>query len=265
VATKTSNPALFIGLAMGVGGLLVGYIMERGNPLSLIGISALIIIIAGTLGALTISFGLKAVMALPKLALGTMKGAAPPSAESVVQFVEYAERARKDGLLSLEEVVDQIDDPILKRGLQLVVDGTESEVIADMLENDIYLHEQRVKEDAALFDTAGGFSPTIGIIGTVMGLVLVLGHLGGDAAALGESIATAFIATLYGVGLANLVFLPIGNNIKARGRVEKLQMELVVAGVLSIQRGESPGLVREKLKSFLDPKEQAKVEKKEEV
>jgi chemotaxis protein MotA len=265
MAKKGSNPALLIGLAMGIGGLLVGFIMERGNPLSLFGLSALIIIVAGTLGALTISAGFGAVLALPKLALGTMKGAAGPSVEFVEQFVEYAERARKDGLLSLEEIVDQLDEPIMKKGLQLVVDGTESEVIGEMLENDIYLHELRVKENAAVFETAGGFSPTIGIIGTVMGLVLVLSHLGGDAAALGESIATAFIATLYGVGLANLVLLPIGNNIKAKGRVEKLQMELIVAGVLAIQRGESPGLVRSKLKSYLDLKDQAKVEKKEEV
>lgn len=263
MAKKGMNLSLFIGLGIGVGGLIVGYVLEKGNPLSLIGISALIMIVTGTVGALVISFGLGRVLGMFKALMGSMKPPNEPSPELVLQFVELSERARKEGLLSLEEVVDQLDDEFMRKGLQLVVDGTESEVISDMLGNEIDIYEHRIKEDAALFDTAGGFSPTIGIIGTVMGLVLVLSHLGGDPSELGHSIAAAFIATLYGVGLANLVFLPVGNSIKNKAKVERLQKEMVVEAVLSIQRGESPGLVRQKLATFLEDKDREKVKVEE--
>jgi len=211
-------------------------------------------------GALTVSFGIQGLLGLPKILGAAMKPGGGPSPKNVELLCEYSEKARKDGILSLEDIIDELEDPILKKGLRLVVDGTESEVISTILENDIYVYEAKAKEQAAVMDAAGGFCPTMGIIGTVTGLVLVLGNLGGDASALGHSIASAFIATLYGIGFANILFLPAGTNLKGKIKREKLGMEMTIMGVLAIQQGESPALVKEKIIGFLEEKEQKELE-----
>jgi len=141
-----------------------------------------------------------------------------------------------------------------------VVDGTESETLMEVLENDLAIMEKRAREEAAVFEAAGGYSPTMGIIGTVMGLVLVLSHLGGDAKELGHSIATAFIATLYGIAFANLIWLPIGNKLKGQISGERMEKELIIMGVRSIQQGESPALVREKIEGFLEERDKKALE-----
>jgi len=139
--------------------------------------------------------------------------------------------------------------------LRLVVDGTESEILVEVLESDLAIIEQRKLEEAALFETAGGFSPTMGIIGTVMGLVLVLGRLGADTKELGRSIAVAFIATLYGISFANLIWLPIANKLKNQVKQFRLEKQLIIVGVRSIQQGESPALVKEKIEGFLEERD----------
>jgi Flagellar motor component len=189
-----------------------------------------------------------------------MQRVAGPSPQLAQQLLEFAEKARRDGILSLEDTVEDLEDDMLRKGLRLVVDGTESEILVEVLESDLAIMEQRRMEDAILFETAGGFSPTMGIIGTVMGLVLVLGHLGGDSNELGRSVATAFIATLYGIGLANLLWLPVGNKLKSQVKQFRLQKQLIIVGVRSIQQGESPALVKEKIEGFLEEQEKKELD-----
>jgi chemotaxis protein MotA len=243
--------SLVIGMGVGFGGILMGFIMEKGNPASLIGLSALVIIIGGTFGALMISFSVKDVTSVGKYFSQALVAAQMPSAEMADKITELAEKARKEGLLNLEEIVEELEDPFLKKGLKLVIDGVESDTIEEMLENDISLFEMKQKHVVAFFEAAGGYSPTMGIIGTVTGLVLVLGNLGGDASELGHSIAAAFIATLYGIGFANLIWLPVGVKLKNKLKYEIQARKMVVTGILSIQHGESPTIVKQKLEGYL--------------
>ncbi len=248
---RGTDISVLMGLGIGYGGLLIGFIIEQGNVASLFGLSALIIILGGTMGALVVSYNIRDVLRIFSLVREAMTASSGPSQEMLELLCEYAEKARRDGILSLEEIVEEADNDFLKKGMQLVVDGTESETISTILENDIYLYEQKKKDEASIFEAAGGFSPTMGIIGTVMGLVLVLANLNEPPKELGHAIATAFIATLYGISFANLIWLPISNKLKYKLKREKLEMEMILAGVLAIQLGENPGLVRKRLENFI--------------
>jgi chemotaxis protein MotA len=167
-----------------------------------------------------------------------------------------AEKARREGLLSLEEETQTLSDPFLRKGISLVVDGTDPELVKDILESDLDAMEARHSRQAGLYMTMGGFAPTLGIIGTVMGLVHVLENLS-DPGTLGPAISSAFIATFYGVSSANLVFLPIGNKLKRISHDEVHARTMLIEGVISIQAGDNPRVVEEKLRTFLDPAERA--------
>jgi chemotaxis protein MotA len=260
MARKGSDTSTAIGLLIALGGMLGGFILDGGNIIALVGIPALIIIVSGTVGSLTISSSLRNVLRIPGLVMQSMRREPGPSPQLAQQLLEFAEKARRDGILSLEDTVEDLEDETLRKGLRLVVDGTESEILVEVLESDIAIVEARRMEDAALFDTAGGFSPTMGIIGTVMGLVLVLGRLGGDMNELGRAVATAFIATLYGIGLANLFWLPVANKLKLQIKKFKLEKQLIIVGVRSIQQGESPALVKEKIEGFLEEQEKKELD-----
>jgi len=260
MARRGSDISTALGILIGVGGILAGFTLDGGSVLSLIGIPALIIILTGTVGAVTVATSLREVLRVPSLIMQSMQRVAGPSPQLAQQLLEFAEKARRDGILSLEDTVEDLEDDTLRKGLRLVVDGTESEILVEVLESDLAIMEQRKMEDAALFETLGGFSPTMGIIGTVMGLVLVLGRLGGDANELGRAVATAFIATLYGIGLANLLWLPVGNKLKLQVKAFRLQKQLIIVGVRSIQQGESPALVKEKIEGFLEEQEKKELD-----
>jgi chemotaxis protein MotA len=260
MAKKGSDTSTIIGLVMGIGGLLTGFILDGGNPGNLVRIPPLIVIVLGTLGAVTVSFSLKHVMGIPSGVARSLKRVSGPSPQLAQQLLEFAEKARRDGILSLEDTVEDLEDPMLRKGLRLVVDGTESEVLVEVLESDLAIMEQHDLEMAEVFNAAGGYSPTMGIIGTVMGLVLVLGRLGGDAEALGEAVASAFIATLYGIMLANIFWLPIGTKLKGQIKAMKMEKELIIVGVRSIQQGESPALVKEKIEGFLEEAEKKELD-----
>jgi chemotaxis protein MotA len=176
--------------------------------------------------------------------------------------VALAEKSRRDGLLSLEEDMQSIgadEDPLLKKGLRYVIDGTDSEALRDLLENDVAIFEKHRKHQAEIFTAAGGYSPTMGIIGTVLGLTIVLKNLS-EPDKLGGSIAVAFIATLMGILLANSICLPLGGKIKLVLAKEKNTKEMIIAGVLAIQQGESPKLVGDKLAAFVSEKDRAALE-----
>jgi chemotaxis protein MotA len=252
--------ATLIGIAIAFGGILLGYIMEGGNPMALFGPTAGLIVIGGTIGATVIGATLPDVLNIPKLIMKTIKPNPDIRETLLTELVEIAELARRDGLLALEN--RQITDPFLKRAVMLVVDGTDPETVEDILVADMEAMEARHERGYGVFNTMGGFAPTMGIIGTVMGLVHVLGSLE-NPDDLGPSIAVAFIATLYGVGMANLVCLPIANKLKTRSKEEIVERTMVIEGTLAIQAGDNPRVLKEKLSAHLSPAARApKGEKK---
>jgi chemotaxis protein MotA len=170
----------------------------------------------------------------------------------VDDIVKLAEKARREGLLALEDAMKEVQDPFLKKGLQLAIDGTDSEELAAILEAEVDAKKKADKQAAAIFTAMGGYAPTIGIIGTVIGLIHVLENLS-EPAKLGELIASAFVATLWGVLSANVIWLPMGAKLKRLSDIECGQMELVIAGIINIQAGANPRLVAQKLRSLLPP------------
>ncbi len=291
------NLPTIIGLGLGLGGIMMGYMMEGGQPASLINIPALIIVMCGTLAGTFISFGMdqlktlprfnarelaldmseeaKAIegcseeeyepwidmhirlKTLPKLFIKTITGSAPHPDHVVGQFVTMADKARREGLLALEGEAQNVDDQFLKKGLMLMIDGTDPELLRDILEIDIESLEHRHEENFKVLEAMGGFAPTAGIIGTVMGLITVLANLA-NPAELGHKIAGAFIATFYGVFTANIFFLPMGAKLKGMSKEEVYVRRMVMEGILSIQAGDNPRVVQEKLESYLSPKARGK-------
>ena len=169
--------------------------------------------------------------------------------EAVVRF---ATTARKEGLLSLENELATLDDPFLRKGIELVVDGTDSELIREIMQTEIECQAERHREGARLFMTMGGLAPTLGVTGTVMGLIHMMAKIN-DPSTMGPAIASAFLATLYGVASANLLFLPIANKLTARSRQEHGVREMILEGLLALQAGETPIAIQQRLQSFLEP------------
>jgi len=246
--------------------LLIAFLIEGGNPASLIMPSPIIIIFGGTTGALLLSFDLEDVLSIPKLIGVALKNPPTKEKELALRFVAYAEKSRRDGLLSLEEdmqALDDKEDSLLKKGLRYVIDGTDSDALRDLMESEIAAFVRHRKHQVEIFEAGGGFAPTMGIMGTVLGLIIVLSNLA-EPEKLGESIAVAFIATLYGIALANLILLPLANKLKVVLAKEKNVKDMIVSGVLAIQQGESPKLVGDKLAAFVAEKDRAAIESSDE-
>jgi chemotaxis protein MotA len=245
--------ATIIGLLLGLGAMVATMVIEGGNPMSLINLPAAVIVFGGCAGALFVSFPLKQVLKLGTTigqCFQTYKG---DSMTLIELFVKLADQARRDGLLSLEEEARKIEDEFIKKGVMLIVDGVDPSVVQEVMETDTTQVTERHKEGIEMLKALGGFAPTMGIIGTVMGLINVLSRLS-DPENLGHSIAVAFIATLYGVASANLIWLPMANKLKQKNQSEIIAREVALQGVLAVQAGENPRIVREKLESFLAPK-----------
>ncbi|EPZ42972.1 flagellar motor protein [Alicyclobacillus acidoterrestris] len=249
--------ATIIGLVVGIGGLLAGFIMDKGSIGTLVQPSAALIVFGGTLGATLVSSRMKSFSAIGKyLKIAFFTKAKDPH-DTIELLVDMAVTARREGILALEEQVDDYDDVFLKNGVRQIVDGVDPELVKEMLETEIAYIERRHETGVAMFEAAGGFAPTMGIIGTVMGLVHVLGNLQ-DVTSLGPEIATAFIATLYGVASANVFWLPIANKLRTKSEDEILEREMTLEGILSVQAGENPNVLRQKLLSFLASSQRAR-------
>jgi chemotaxis protein MotA len=242
------------GIGLAFVAVLLSMVMEGGNPASLVSHPApIILVIGGTLGATMAGYDLKDVTGIAKVAMKAfMPGPPIEPAESIETVVHFADRARRDGLLALEEEAKDIEDPFLRKGLQLAIDGTDPDIVRDVLETEITALKERHKVGAKFFADMGAFAPTLGIIGTVLGLVHMLENLE-DPSSMGPLIAAAFVATLWGVMTANLIYLPISNKLKRASSAEVAYKELIVEGVLAIQAGANPRTVTEKLKSYLPP------------
>ncbi|MCR4399327.1 MAG: flagellar motor protein [Syntrophomonadaceae bacterium] len=244
----------FIGLLVGLGGLLAGFLFEGGHLGMLWTATAAMIVFGGTFGAVIISFSSEDLKEVPYFLKRVFRERSVEFTSTVDMLVDIADKARREGLLSLESHLETIDNELLKRGLQLVIDGTDPELTRNMLEMEIEAFEKKEKVGVEIFNCAGGFGPTMGIIGTVMGLIHVLSSME-DPSAIGGAIAVAFIATLYGVSSANVLWIPFANKIKVKTAREVVLMEMVLEGVLSVQAGENPRVIREKLLTFLPPAE----------
>lgn len=244
-----------LGLVVGFATVVVVLILDGGEPGELFAVpQAILLIFSGSLSATAISVGTKTFATLPKLITEAAKVKKNNPSEAIELLTKMADKARREGLLALEEESKKIKDPFLQKGIMLVVDGVDPAQVRSILETNIENLRSRHKKGAGAFAAAGGFSPTFGIIGTVMGLMNALKMLD-DPQALAEAIAGAFLATLWGLLFANLIFIPIGNNLKAKSEEEVHYRYLLTEGILALQAGENPRIVREKLNAFLAPKE----------
>jgi len=245
-----------IGIVISLLGIAMGATMEGTNVMVAINIPAMLIVLVGTLGATIAACGIPAHIRLVKL---YMKAFMPDDLDlvgRVKELVSYAEKARRDGLLALDEAVKDIQDPYTRKGIQLVVDGTDPDLVAAVLDAENEAMRKRHASARNPFMQAGALAPTMGIVGTVFGLVNVMNNLN-NPSSLGPLIAAAFLATLMGVGSANVVFLPMANRLKELSEAELHFREMTLEGILAIQAGDNPRVVEEKLMAYVPPKDRA--------
>ena len=252
------DPATLIGFVVSMVALLIFMIMEGADPMSLLFLPAIILVIVATFGAAMAHQTMDDLKKLPTwFKMAVMPAKVPPATEQIQTLVSLAEKARKEGLLALEAQVKEIEDPFLKRGLQMGIDGTDPEELRAVLESEISAKKAEDKVAAKFMTAMGGYAPTIGIVGCIVGLMNVMGSLS-NPEALGPMIAAAFVATLWGVMAANFWFLPMGAKILRVSELQAAQMELLVEGIAEIQAGTSPRAVRLKLNSLIPPGDLAK-------
>lgn len=243
-----------LGILLGLVALVGGYMWDGGHLEALIVPSAMLIVFGGTFGAVAVSFPLSTLKELPKaFKMAFLETKRNPRA-TIDEVVDMASVARREGVLALEQRAQEHPNPFLRDGLMMVVDGTDPELTRQILELEMDALEHHHEGYAKIFEAAGGFAPTMGIIGTVMGLIHVLGNLS-DPSSLGPAIAVAFTATLYGVASANVIYLPLASKIKIRSKEQISEMELMLEGILALQAGENPQLIKKKLTSFAHNKD----------
>lgn len=241
--------ATLIGIVVALGAILGGLVLEGGKLADVAQLTAALIVLGGTLGAVMVSTPPNVLKGAIKRLVGIIKDPTPPVSELLEEVIDYATRARKMGLVSLEQAADDVADPFLRKGLMLAVDGSDLQEIRGMLDLEIELEEATAEAEAKVFEGAGGYAPTIGIIGAVMGLIQVMKNLA-NIDEVGHGIAVAFVATLYGVGLANLFLLPAAQKIKARAHAETKRRLLISEGIAGIVEGLNPKMLRAKLEAF---------------
>jgi len=238
-----------LGLVVGIGAILTGQVLEGGHLASLVQPTALMIVLGGTLGAVM----LQSPFDTFRRGLGMLRWVfLPPVVEHrklIEQVSQWSHISRREGLLALENFTQQLKDPFARKGLQLLVDGADPDRLREVLEVEINTYEEEMRQAARVWESAGGYSPTIGILGAVMGLIHVMENLS-DPSKLGAGIAVAFVATIYGVGLANLVFLPVANKLKAYISRQLVEKEMLVDGLTGIAVGDNPRIIESRLQGY---------------
>lgn len=241
--------ASIAGLALALGGILGGLILEGGKMADLAQVTAAMIVLGGTLGAVMLTTPLSILISAAKR-LGVVFFERNISSSQIMEeIISYASKARKNSIVSLEADLDNIADPFLRKALSLAVDGTDLNALRSIMELDIALDEKASEAEAKVYEAAGGYAPTVGIIGAVLGLIQVMKHLE-NIDEVGRGIAVAFVATIYGVAVANLFFLPAAQKLKARSHQVLHAKELMLEGVCSIVEGLNPKLIRIKIEAF---------------
>lgn len=242
-----------VGLLLATGGIIGGLLLEGGKISDIAQYTAAVIVLGGTLGATMLNSPMHTFRsAFRRLAVVFFEKHQPLDA-GIEQIIDFASKARKSGIVSLESEVEAITDPFLRKALILAVDGTDLQEIRSMMELEIQQLEHHAEAEAKVFEQAGGYAPTVGIIGAVMGLIQVMKNLA-NIDEVGHGIAVAFVATVYGVGVANLFFLPAAGKIKARANEEVRMKEMQLEGVAAIVEGLNPKLIRSKLEAYAGPK-----------
>ena len=239
-----------VGLTLGIAAILVGQVIEGGHLSSLFQPTAFMIVIGGTLGAVMLQSPLRIFMQGMRMARWVFVPPAPAFDTIIEQVANWGQTARKEGLLSLENQIEALSDPFMRKGLQLLVDGIEPNRLREVLEVEIGVWENQLKMSARIWEAAGGYAPTIGILGAVMGLIHVMENLS-DPSRLGAGIAVAFVATIYGVGFANLVFLPIAKKLGAHIVTLTTQREMFVDGLVGIANGDNPRIIASRMQGYV--------------
>ncbi len=238
------------GLLLAFGGILAGLLLEGGSVKQVMQPTAALIVFGGTLGAVLLQFPMAVVLrALRRLRWVFFTPKSTPDL-AIAQLLQYAQKARREGIVSLDADLRQIEDPFLKKALMLAVDGTEPQDLRKMMELELDNRAEREEQVPQVFESAGGFAPTIGILGAVLGLIQVMQHLN-KIEEVGKGIAVAFVATIYGVGSANLIYLPAAGKLRTRIREDHILREMTIEGVTSILEGMNPRILETKLQGFL--------------
>jgi chemotaxis protein MotA len=248
------------GIFLGLGGILVGLVLEGGRISQILQPTAAMIVLGGTLGAVMVQFPLSTVVQAFKALAWVFLDKAENPKHLVDILVRFAFGARKHGIVSLDSQLADVKDPFLKKALMLAVDGIEPEELRKMMELELDSQAERSEKIAHVFESAGGFAPTIGIIGAVLGLIQVMQHLS-NIDEVGKGIAVAFVATIYGVGTANLLFLPCSGKLKIKGREEQVLREMALEGVISILEGMNPRMLETKLLGYMLEQKQQEPQK----
>jgi len=238
------------GIVLAVGGILAGLLLEGGNLGQIIQPTAAIIVFGGTIGAVMLQFPLPVLLQSVRRLASVFVSQRQSPENTIQRLVKFAQKARREGIVSLDSDLNEIEDPFLKKSLMLAVDGTEPDELRKIMELELNNQAEYEEQVPQVFESAGGFAPTIGIIGAVLGLIQVMQHLD-KIDEVGRGIAVAFVATIYGVGSANLLYLPVSGKMKLRIREEQITREMTLEGVASILEGMNPHMLETKLLGFL--------------
>ena len=246
------DKSTFIGLLVAIGGIVAGLLLEGGRISQVLQPTAGMIVFGGTIGAVMVQFPLEIVRQAALRLKTIFLGSTIDPHKVVSELVLYAQKARKNGIISLDSELDRVSDPFMNRALMLAVDGARPDYLRAMLEGELDSIAEREEQVPRVYEAAGGFAPTVGIIGAVLGLIQVMQHLQ-NIDEVGRGIAVAFVATIYGVASANLFFLPCAGKLKIRIREEQLVREMIMEGVIAILEGMNPRMLETKLRGLLQP------------
>lgn len=251
--------ATILGIVLGIGFTIWG-ITSSGEMQAFIDISSISIVLGGTVAATLIAYPLNVLASIGKILQKAFFYKAISANENIEEIIKLANIARKEGLLSLEEFALKLDDEFLKKGIMLIVDGTDPELVRNILETELTFIEERHSQGQGMLEAMGAYAPAFGMIGTLIGLINMLRDID-DPSSIGPNMSVALITTFYGSFLANVFFLPLAQKLKVRSQSEVLVKELMIEGLLSIQAGENPRIIEEKLKTFIPPEARKDVNK----
>jgi chemotaxis protein MotA len=254
------DPTFLAGLLIAAMCIMGGLILEKGELKDVAQVTSGLIVFGGTLGAVVVSTPMRTLLSALKRFPSVFWSDLPEPAALMEDIVRLSGEARRDGLLALDGSIRKLGDPFMRKAMMMVVDAHSAEEIRSLLEMEMIISEQRADEDARVYDAAGGYAPTIGIIGAVLGLMQVMKHLD-NVQDVGRGIAIAFVATVYGVGIANLIFLPVASKIRTQSRQSSKIREMIIEGAVVIQKGKNPRLIRQLLDPYLPSSQASRDEK----